>query len=342
MSYRPHPTRPGHYQIEYWPQGKQGKRKTIVLQCDATTAAIYDADLRNARKPASLQHPCIKDIIGDYLTWCEGHYSPGFVRDLRGELPGILHIFGPLSINRITLHHFDAYQAARRVGKRKAIVSPRTVNKCVNIVKGFVSWAIKRGYGEPLPFKPEQLQYSRPIPRIPSPTEVTAFIAEIKEPLKKAAAYLMAESGLRFSEVMGLRWEDMNLDDQSAIINGKGGKWRLAILTPRVAQLLSELRTCSAPTRHIFVNPRTWQPYTTLKTLFLLAGNRAGVKIHPHLLRHVAGTNVLQVSDLRTTQEFLGHTSLQATMIYTHITRQNVRNAVNRAASPSDESETKI
>jgi integrase/recombinase XerD len=144
----------------------------------------------------------------------------------------------------------------------------------------------------------------------------------------KVMLELLYACGLRVSELVGLRTEMINLQDGWVRVLGKGSKERLVPLHKRAAELLAKYlqvrnRRFEAPAAEAFVT-RSGAKITRVQFWRDLAalGKEAGLKraLHPHLLRHTFATHLLKGgADLRSVQEFLGHSSLSTTQIYTHL-----------------------
>ena len=141
----------------------------------------------------------------------------------------------------------------------------------------------------------------------------------------RAMLELFYSSGLRLSELVGLRWLDLSLDDGEVRVLGKGSKTRIV---PVGRHAITALRALGAeegmqPDSPIFrgrggapINPRTIQ--LRMNTLALQQG--IPKHIHPHLLRHTFASHMLESSgDLRAVQELLGHADIATTQIYTHL-----------------------
>lgn len=141
----------------------------------------------------------------------------------------------------------------------------------------------------------------------------------------RAMLELFYSSGLRLSELVGLRWLDLSLDDGEVRVLGKGRKTRIV---PVGRHAITALRALGAekgmqPDSPIFrgrggapINPRTIQ--LRMNTLALQKG--IPKHIHPHLLRHTFASHMLESSgDLRAVQELLGHADIATTQIYTHL-----------------------
>ena len=148
---------------------------------------------------------------------------------------------------------------------------------------------------------------------------------------------LLYGSGLRLSEVAGLRLGDVDLPERLARVTGKGNKTRMAPLTRPAARALQawlDVRP-SAGSDAVFCTPRgpglsTRQIQRRLKQRALRTlGNQA---VHPHQLRHAFATHLLEGSgDLRAVQELLGHAHLSTTQVYTHLDFDHLAKAYDHA-----------
>ncbi|WP_235179083.1 tyrosine-type recombinase/integrase [Bacillus cihuensis] len=153
---------------------------------------------------------------------------------------------------------------------------------------------------------------------------------------------LLATTGMRRQELVDLTWEQINLNNQTILIRGKGKKERLLPLHPIVLPLfhiyketlLEQQKHYSEPIfynqKNKSLNPRG------LHKIFKEILDRAGLPAHRfslHHLRHTFATLLLQENkdkvDLRTLQELLGHESLATTSMYTHIDFEQKKKAIN-------------
>lgn len=151
----------------------------------------------------------------------------------------------------------------------------------------------------------------------------------------RAMLELFYSSGLRLSELVGLRWIDLNLDDGEVRVLGKGSKTRIVPVGRHAITALRALGDAEgrAPESPIFrgrggapISPRTVQ--ARLKHLAL--ANGFAKHVHPHLLRHTFASHMLESSgDLRAVQELLGHADIATTQIYTHVDSARLVELVN-------------
>jgi integrase/recombinase XerD len=160
----------------------------------------------------------------------------------------------------------------------------------------------------------------------------------------RALLELAYGSGLRVSELCGLRRSQLDLSGHAVTITGKGGRQRTVPFGRAAASALRAWLERGRPAlaaraRHdsVFVN-RRGTPLSRMGFWKILRGHAraAGIatRVHPHALRHSFATHLLQGgADLRVVQELLGHASVTTTAIYTHLDRGYLRE-VHRSFHP--------
>jgi integrase/recombinase XerD len=155
--------------------------------------------------------------------------------------------------------------------------------------------------------------------------------------LHSAMLHLMYSSGLRVSELCGLRVGDLDLQRGLVAANGKGGKRRLIpvgeVAMDIVGRYLREVRPRQAAEGNhaLFVSPRgggfTREGFWKLVRRYAVSAGIVSLP-SPHKLRHSFATHLLRGgADLRAVQAMLGHADLGTTEIYTHVAQDHVRRA---------------
>ena len=149
----------------------------------------------------------------------------------------------------------------------------------------------------------------------------------------RALLELFYATGMRVSEVVTLRQEDMNLESAFLKCRGKGEKERIVplgqVAIAAIRVYLTKVRSRLPPSEFVFVNhggksltrQRLWQ-------LVRQYARTAGIKkrITPHTFRHSFATHLLERgADLRIVQELLGHADISTTQIYTHVSRDHLK-----------------
>ena len=176
----------------------------------------------------------------------------------------------------------------------------------------------------------ERLPYpKRPktLPKVLTMQEVLALFTAIKSAKYKAILAIAYGAGLRVSEVCALKPTD--IDSQRMLIHvrrGKGNKDRYVLLGETMLTLLREYyKKARRKGDYLFPGQKPQNPLTptAIRQVLKKVAAKAGLskKITPHTLRHSFATHLLETGyDLRVVQALLGHTSIQTTQRYTHIT----------------------
>lgn len=151
---------------------------------------------------------------------------------------------------------------------------------------------------------------------------------------------LLYSTGLRITELVTLKFENISIDDALIKVMGKGSKERIVpmndITCNYLKKYIEEVRPTmikKEQTDYIFLNNHGKQ--LTRQAVFLMIKNRArevGIKreISPHTLRHSFATHLLQNgADIRFIQELLGHSDVATTEIYTHIANETLKKDYN-------------
>jgi integrase/recombinase XerD len=222
--------------------------------------------------------------------------------------------------------------------------SPRSVAREVACVRGFYRFLVIDGR---LPASPaDDLHPPRAwqvLPKYLSIEEVDALIAQpdvttARGLRDRALIELLYATGLRVSELVGLRPADLNLEASFLTCTGKGDKQRLVPIGDEAAawvgRYLRDGRKALLGRRtspRLFVNARGGGPGLTrvgfwkiLKTYARQAGLKTSLS--PHTLRHSFATHLLERgADLRAIQMMLGHADLSTTQIYTHVLEHRMR-----------------
>jgi integrase/recombinase XerD len=156
----------------------------------------------------------------------------------------------------------------------------------------------------------------------------------------RAMLEIMYAAGLRVSELVRLRMDDMHLNDNFLLCRGKGGKERIVPLGKAAVEAVQRYLDAARPqlaretTDGLFLTQRG-EPFTRQGFWKMLRqyARKAGLtaKISPHVLRHSFATHLLEGgADLRSVQLMLGHSQITTTQIYTHVSHERLRRVYDR------------
>ena len=220
---------------------------------------------------------------------------------------------------------------AAELGRSRPKLASTTVGRKLAAVRSFLRFTLGRSRVPDIPLAPRR---RRRLPDAPGSDEVDSLVEALDgdEPLElrnRALIELVYSAGLRSAEAVGLDLVDVDFEQESVRVRGKGGKERVVPLGEeaafRVARYLRDgrPRLARGADDALFLSVRGRRLDTsTLRRLLP----------HPHRLRHAFATHLLEGgADLRTIQELLGHSSLSTTQIYSHVDGRRLRRVYDSA-----------
>jgi integrase/recombinase XerD len=221
-------------------------------------------------------------------------------------------------------------------------IGPRSRARCLSAIRMFHRFLMIENYADANPAS--IIESPRTLHKLPgflSTQEVDDLIGACAGPSNEnvrdlAMLELLYATGLRVSELVGLKLREVNLDSGYLMTLGKGNKERLVPIgesaCQRVTAYLERVRCRLDPNRRnrfLFLSrlgdAMSRQAFwNIIKKRACLAG--ISKNISPHTLRHSFATHLLENgADLRSVQVMLGHADLSTTQIYTHVTRERLK-----------------
>ncbi len=240
---------------------------------------------------------------------------------------------------------FDDLQAFVYDTFGEAGTNTRTQARILSGVHSFYKFLLYNHYIDADPSELLQMpKMDRRIPVVLSVEEIDAMIhaIDLSQPegqRNRAIIEMLYGSGLRVSELVGLKLSNMYLNDDYMLIEGKGSKQRLVPISPEAKEQFEwwmkdrcHLTIQPGQEDYAFLNRRGHQlTRAMIFTILRRLCQKAGIQktISPHTLRHSFATHLLQNgADLRIIQQLLGHEDITTTEIYTHVSVQDLRAAV--------------
>lgn len=230
--------------------------------------------------------------------------------------------------------------------------APRTIARCNATLRGFFAFLQEEGHRNDNPsayiVTPK---LNQPLPRVLSEVTMDNLLrADDKTDLNLrnlAMLEVLYSSGLRVSELIGLRLTDVSLDVGYVRCIGKGNKERIVPLgEPAIRGVMCYLngpreRLCGKQKTDILFLNVHGQPLTRQGVVFILKKwaqtHDLQQTISPHVFRHSFATHLLDNgADLRSVQELLGHADIATTQIYTHLTRNRLLDVYRKAHPRAD------
>ena len=276
------------------------------------------------------------DAFVDSL-YLEDGLAPNSLAAYRRDLAGLQRSLGGRSLAQVQEADLHAYFAEQHAAARAS-----TANRRMAAFRRFFRWALREGRVDADPT--QRLATARRPARFPltlTESQVEALLAA-PDPAAttglrdRAMLELLYATGLRVSELVGLRLIELSLTDGLVRVMGKGAKERVVplgeearawterylrearpgLLAGRAADAVFVTRRGAAMSRQMF-----WK---LVKRYAVLAGVHA--PLSPHGLRHAFATHLLNHgADLRVVQMLLGHADISTTQIYTHVARERLK-----------------
>lgn len=286
-------------------------------------------------------------------------------RDLLGEYFAYLRVERGLSANTLTNYAHDLnnlQEFARKAGKSLQLLtrddlsecfrrltqsglSPRSVARMISSARGFYRFLLRDGFIKDDPLANILApQVDKHLPNFLTEDEIGSLLnapdTSTSEGIRdRAMLELLYATGLRVSELTGLVATDINFERGLLTCHGKGSKQRYIPIGRSALFWLEEYKRV----RRLFLEG------TAVKAFFVRAGGRPLTRhnfaeilkryslrlgfsnsVSPHTLRHSFATHLMQRgADSRSVQALLGHSDLATTQIYTHLSKEHLRQTYN-------------
>ena len=226
--------------------------------------------------------------------------------------------------------------------------SPKSVARAVACFRGFYRFLVVSGRRDDNPAADVRAPRAwKTLPKSLSSEEIDRLLGapDTTQPRglrDRALIELFYATGLRVSEMVGLRQQDLNLESGYLTCTGKGRKQRLVPIGDEASAWLTRYLKEGRPallkrraSAKLFVNARGGSSLTRVGFWKIVKehGRHAGLPrtLSPHVLRHSFATHLLERgADLRAIQMMLGHSDLSTTQIYTHILEARLRAVYDR------------
>lgn len=279
----------------------------------------------------------------------ERQYSPATLRAYTDDLELFVKFLkengGFTSLNEIErndVHAFMSYLYDQHY-------QSTSISRIVSSLRTFYHYQQKIGATDQDPFSFIHLKrHPRPLPHFFYEKEMQALFKAVSSDSlvdirDRAVLESLYATGMRVSECTGLKLNDIDFDLKVMLLHGKGSKDRYVpfgrYCEEALLRYFKQVRTPLMQKYHkehslVFIN-HYGDPLTAAGITYILKRivkrSALTVAIHPHELRHTFATHLLNNgADLRAVQEFLGHSSLSTTQIYTHVTKEHLQQAYQK------------
>ena len=215
--------------------------------------------------------------------------------------------------------------------------SPTSVTRKIASLRGFFKWFCANDYGFKNPTQTiEQPKLPKKLPKVMTPEEINTILNSNLNEEESLIVELLYGCGLRVSELVNLKLNNIDIKSKYIQCYGKGSKERIVPFGNKAKKAFEKylkyrdfiiLDKKIADKKVLFLKPDGSQ--ITRQDVYNFI-RKQGEKIHkhisPHTLRHSFATHLLENgADLRVVQELLGHSDVSTTQLYTHITKKRLK-----------------
>ena len=287
-----------------------------------------------------------KEEFIKYLQF-QKHYSINTVESYQRSLNEFIDFLKSESISHFNDVKYTNIRGYLTYLNEKKL-SKNSINNRISCLRSFYKYLVKEELAENNPMiLVENIKTTKRNPDFLFPEEMVDLLDGIdtQDDLgirNKAMLEIMYASGLRCSEVVNLTLDCIDFHNRVLLIHGKGNKDRNVpfheFASEWLLKYIEEVRgklVNSEDHPYVFVNKIGEQMTNRgIQDIVKRIGREydATKKIHPHTFRHSFATHLLNAgADIRTVQELLGHENLSTTQIYTHVTKEHLKNVYLKA-----------
>ncbi len=253
-----------------------------------------------------------------------------------GHLRTLQIFLGDLKVSQIRKAHISAFIAQQRRNRLR----PATIRRYLASLSSLLTFAERSGWlihNPLLRFDKRALPESAPRTRFLSRDEYRRLLKHCNRFLRPIVE-IAVETGMRRGEILSLKLDQVDLERREIRLSiTKTKRPRVIPLSDRAVSIFAVIAS-ERTTGLVFINPTTAKPYTSVKKAFASACQKAGISnFRFHDLRHTfASWSVQGGADLYRLSRILGHSNLQMTTRYAHLSTQALHDLVRDLAAKAD------
>lgn len=274
------------------------------------------------------------NVINDFISYIsKKNYSintyTSYINDLY-----YFYIFIKKDLKKVTFKDVKDYLEHLNLKKEK----PSSVRRKISSLKSFYKFLYKNNYMDKKDYPLTKVAYPKMEKKLPKFIYYNDLLEIINESTKdkdgvrdRLIIEMLYATGVRVSELINIKINDIDFNNRRIIVLGKGNKERIVYYGEYAEEVLKEYMKTHERKNHnyLFVNSKGGQ-LTDRGVRYIIDNimSKLSVKTHvtPHVLRHTFATDMLNNGcDIKVVQELLGHSSLKATEIYTHVTNEHLK-----------------
>ncbi len=217
-------------------------------------------------------------------------------------------------------------------------MKPSSLGAKVRAIRSFFKWATDEGYITENPsLKVKEPKIRDMMPRYLLDEEIKKIQDSCKKPLEKVIIEFSFTTGSRIGEIVQINRKDINWEDESVVVIGKGNKPRKVYFSQHCKQYMEEYlnaRTDEDPALIVTERAPHRMSISEMRFIVKRIAKNAGLEtvVYPHKLRHSFATHMLnEGASVESIRQLLGHEDINHTMIYAKLTEQGKKNAHHKA-----------
>ena len=330
-----------YWYIRYWLNGEE--KKESIGKVGEVTKSVAQTKLEERKRQIRLDQldqigakiPTLSEFSGEYIE---------YVRDIKQNrswkcaIQYLAHLqrpFGDKKLSQISAKDIDDFKLSRL-----RAVKPSTVNRELACLSHLLNYAKRRKvfFGDNPVSISKLLPEHNTVDRTLTPDE-EAKLLNSSSPELRAIIICALNTAMRKNEILTLRWENVNLDNNIITLehtNTKSKKTRRIPINSTLRTLLLEQRLKGRGSDYVFVSSKgtPYARHDSLKQAFIGACKRANIKgLRFHDLRHTAATRMVESGvSIVAVSRILGHADLKTTMRYAH-PEDSLKEAVENLAN---------
>ena len=278
------------------------------------------------------------DDLKDYLKYLRynKNYSDNTINSYKKDITEYLEYLNMECLNVYKVKYGDIRFLLEYYDKEK--LKNYSIRRKISSLKGFYKYLTREGKVMDNPFSYVTLpKCEKKLPQYLNYNELMEIFEVIDTSnllglRNRLIMELLYATGVRVSELVNIKISDIDINNRSIKVIGKGNKERIVFFNEVTKKIMKEYLNLSSDIRkdnYLIINNHG-EGITTRSIQLIInkvIKETSIIKnIHPHILRHTFATHLLNNGcDLLTVQELLGHVSISTTGIYTHVTKEHVK-----------------
>lgn len=274
------------------------------------------------------------NVINDFISYIsKKNYSVNTYTSYINDLY-YFYIFIKKDLTKVTFEDIKDYLEHLNLKKEKT----SSIRRKISSLKTFYKFLYKNNYMNKKDYPLTKISYPKMEKKLPKFIYYNDLLEIINESSKdkdgvrdRLIIEMLYATGVRVSELINIKINDIDFNNRRIIVLGKGNKERIVYYGEYAEEVLKEYMKTHERKNHnyLFVNSKGGK-LTDRGVRYIIDNimSKLSVKTHvtPHVLRHTFATDMLNNGcDIKVVQELLGHSSLKATEIYTHVTNEHLK-----------------